>query len=611
MPIQVSGVQIGTLSGGPVSINLSDLADTSIVSPQDGQYLRYNGTIDEWQNTSIDADMFLYLDTSLSGINGVEVIYTPVTNQITVGLTPTGAQGTYPKVTVDTQGRVIAGDILAFADVTDGLGYTPYNVTNPAGYITGAGNAATATSLETGRLLSASGDATGSSTAFNGTANAVIPLTLASVNSAPQTDSFRKITVNNKGLTTATTSVDTLDITTALGYTPINKAGDTMTGLLILSGDPVTALGAATKQYVDNVVTGIDVKPAVLAATTANLDATYDNGALGVGATLTATANGEWTGVDGAVAGWTVGSGVLVKNQTNPADNGLYNVTDLGTVGTPWVLTRYTDADTSNEIPGSYVFIEDGAQAGTGWLAVVDDAGTFVVGTDDIIWSQFSGSGTYTAGSGIAVASNVISNTGVLSVAGTAGNITSSTTTGAVTLNLAAVTNTGAGTFQKLSRDSFGRVTGTTAVLSGDITSLVDDTYVNVDGDTMVGPLVVNSTVTVSGVVSAASFNATSTIRVKEAVTDIGQSYIDRFANLRPCEYDRKDYVAHEFGFIAEEVALVYPEVVGIDADGRPSGVDYGKLSTILTAKVQDQQKTIDKLQEQMAAVLELLKGSN
>lgn len=42
------------------------------------------------------------------------------------------------------------------------------------------------------------------------------------------------------------------DVTTALGYTPVNKSGDAMSGLLILSADPVTSLGAATKQYVDN-----------------------------------------------------------------------------------------------------------------------------------------------------------------------------------------------------------------------------------------------------------------------------------------------------------------------------------------------------------------------
>lgn len=533
MPIQISGVQMGVLSGGPVAINLYDLADVSIVSPTDGQYLRYNGTIDEWQNTSLNADTYAYLDSNMSGSNGISVTYTPGTDQITIAL-----------------------------------------------------------------ALTASGDASGTVVSSD------LPLTLATVNASPQSDTFRKITVNGKGLVTETSAVASTDITGALGYSPVNKAGDTMTGLLLLSGDPVDALGASTKQYVDNVASGIVAKPAVLAATTVNLASTYDNGAAGVGATLTSSSNGVWPGVDGVTTGWGIETGVLVKNQTNAAYNGRYYISDLGSAGTPWVLTRCIYCDTADEIPGSYVFVQDGTQAGTGWLAVVDDPATFVVGTDAINWFQFSGSGTYTAGTGISVSSNVISNTGVVSVAGTAGNITASPSTGSVIVNLATVSNSATGTFQKFTRDTFGRVSGTTAVVASDITSLVDGTYVNVTGDTMTGDL------TVTGVVSATSFNATSTIRVKEAVTNIGQSYIDRFANLRPCEYDRKDYVAHEFGFIAEEVALVYPEVVGIDTEGRPSGIDYGKLSTILTAKVQDQQKTIDKLQEQMAVVLELLKGT-
>lgn len=40
----------------------------------------------------------------------------------------------------------------------------------------------------------------------------------------------------------------------SLGYTPVNKAGDTMTGDLILNADPTNVLGAVTKQYADNLV---------------------------------------------------------------------------------------------------------------------------------------------------------------------------------------------------------------------------------------------------------------------------------------------------------------------------------------------------------------------
>ena len=65
-----------------------------------------------------------------------------------------------------------------------------------------------------------------------------------------------------------------------------------------------------------------------------------------------------------------------------------------------------------------------------------------------------------------------------------------------------------------------------------------------------------------------------------------------------------------DVGFIAEEMALVYPEVVGRDDLGMPSGIDYGKLSTILTAKIQEQQTIIEQLQSQVSTIMGLLQGS-
>ncbi len=181
----------------------------------------------------------------------------------------------------------------------------------------------------------------------------------------------------------------------------LSKSGGTMTGDLTLHGLPTSALHAATKSYVDNTASGIVSKPAVLAATTANLAATYNNGTAGVGATLTSTSNGAFPG-----SGWSLYSGILVKNQTNKAENGRYYVSTLGDSSTPWVLTRCGYCDEANEIPGAYVFVQSGLTAGTGWVQVVADPSTFVVGTDDINVYQFSGSGTYTAGNGLGLTDN-------------------------------------------------------------------------------------------------------------------------------------------------------------------------------------------------------------
>jgi hypothetical protein len=186
-------------------------------------------------------------------------------------------------------------------------------------------------------------------------------------------------------------------------------AGPTFTGAVTLPGDPSSSLHAATKQYVDNTASGVVAKPQVLGATTANIDATYNNGTAGVGATLTHNTNGAFPAEAGGASGWAVGKGILVKNQTNKAQNGRYYISDMGSVSTPYVLTRCTYCDEASEIPGAYIFVQDGTIAGTGWIQVVADPATFVVGTDNIDVFQFSGSGTITAGNGISVSGNEVS----------------------------------------------------------------------------------------------------------------------------------------------------------------------------------------------------------
>jgi phage-related tail fiber protein len=91
-----------------------------------------------------------------------------------------------------------------------------------------------AAQLETSRSITATGDASWT-VDFNGTANVSAALTLATVNSSPESNAFKRITVNGKGLVTGLSTVLSSDITTALGFTPVNKAGDTMSGSLEIS----------------------------------------------------------------------------------------------------------------------------------------------------------------------------------------------------------------------------------------------------------------------------------------------------------------------------------------------------------------------------------------
>jgi len=164
--------------------------------------------------------------------------------------------------------------------------------------------------------------------------------------------------------------------------------------------DPINDTDAANKRYVDDVAQGISAKPAVRAATTANLTATYSNGTLGVGATLNLGPSATLV-IDG-VSLTAQFDGVLVKDQTNAYENGRYYVSQVGDASTDWILTRCGYCDEASEIPSAYVFVQEGTTyGGTGWVALVDDPGAFDVGTDDITWQQFSGAGTYTAGAGL------------------------------------------------------------------------------------------------------------------------------------------------------------------------------------------------------------------
>ena len=181
------------------------------------------------------------------------------------------------------------------------------------------------------------------------------------------------------------------------------SGGGTVTGL----PTPTNASDAAPKSYVDSVAAGLDPKESVKAATTAALSGITYNATGGVGGTGQITS--APTTVDG-VATTAAGTRVLVKNQADAKQNGIYVVVSSGT----WDRATDQDGSPASEVSGgNFTFVENGGtvNANTGW--VIAGTGIQTLNTDDINWVQYSGTGTYTATSPVTLTGSAFSLSGL------------------------------------------------------------------------------------------------------------------------------------------------------------------------------------------------------
>ena len=249
-------------------------------------------------------------------------------------------------------------------------------------------------------------------------------------------------------------------------------------------GTPTNATDAATKAYVDSAAQGIDWKASVRAATTANITLASD------------LENGDT--LDGVTLA--TGDRVLVKNQSTGSENGIYVVAASG------APTRSTDCDTAAELTSNFaVFVEEGtANADQGYVLTND--GAITVGTTALSFTQFTGLGQVTAGdglsktgntlnvttgTGISISGDAVTNTGVLSITGTANQISATASTGAITLSgpqdlhsgatptFSAITisNAASATAITLPDASLGSATGTAAASATTIDTWSASTY--------------------------------------------------------------------------------------------------------------------------------------
>jgi hypothetical protein len=191
-----------------------------------------------------------------------------------------------------------------------------------------------------------------------------------------------------------------------------------------ISTAPVNNTDIVNKQYADAIASGIHFHEAVAYATTAALPAcTYNNGTLGVGATLTGNANGALT-IDSYTFTSPADNGtrVLIKDQANGAHNGVYTLTQAGnsSPGAPFILTRATDFDTVgtgvDQIDEGDFFLVTGGVVNLNTAWVQQTAPPIIIGTTALVFQQFSAPITYTAGTGLNESPSYtfnIANTGV------------------------------------------------------------------------------------------------------------------------------------------------------------------------------------------------------
>jgi hypothetical protein len=198
------------------------------------------------------------------------------------------------------------------------------------------------------------------------------------------------------------------------------------------TGTPTNATDLVNKTYVDTIATsGINYHfPVRLESpnTVGNLVSVYNqpNGAgNGVGATLTNAGANVALVVDGVTVD--LSDRILVYNQSNAVQNGVYVASNVGSSTYPWILTRSTDTDTyganssQNLAGGSTFFVTDG-NTGAGETYTCNDTVPIVFGTTPITFAQISSSQVYSAGTGLSLNNTTFSVSNTAVTAGTYGS---------------------------------------------------------------------------------------------------------------------------------------------------------------------------------------------
>jgi hypothetical protein len=399
------------------------------------------------------------------------------------------------------------------------------SVTGSSGSTTG--NAATATALATARAINGVN--------FDGTAAITVTAAAGTLSG----------TTLAAGVTASSlTSLGTIASLTATAGTIANA--------------PSGSTDIANKLYVDTVAQGLDAKASCVAATTADI-----------------TLSGAQT-IDGVSV--VAGNRVLVKNQSLSQNNGLY----LCASGS-W--TRTTDANTWDALTSAFTFIEQGTLNGDcGFVCTANAGGT--LGTTALPWSQFSGAGTFTAGTGLTLTGSVFSLTSPVAVANGGTGLTSLGSGVATFLGTPSSANLAAAVSDETGSGALVFATSPTLVTpilgtpqSGTVTNLTGTASININGT-------VGATTPTTGVFTGLTVNDNTTLGSSNTDTVVFNARVA--SDLNPATDDTYDLgiVGHEWRNLRVDGTANIDSLVADTADINGGTIDGTAIGTTTPSTV-------------------------